>query len=168
MAKKRTRRVVKRTLLVVGEGEAEKAFLQHMKSLFGVGDPKVAIKSAGGKGPKNVITEAMSTKDASGYDSAAALLDTDLAWPNALVKKAQGKKIQLIGSSPCLEGLLLDVLGIKRPTPNTSVECKKKFHQILKGKETEKDSYVELFPKEVLNSCKINQIETLIKLIEGK
>ncbi|ELX4205568.1 RloB domain-containing protein [Vibrio vulnificus] len=162
------RRVVKRTLLLVGEGEAEKAFFQHLKSLYGVGDPKLTIKSAGGKGPKNVITEAISTKDANGYDSALALLDTDLVWPSALVKRALGKKIELLGSSPCFEGLLLDILKNPRPTPNTSSECKNKLHPLLDGKETDKNSYSLLFTKEVLDNCGIDIIQKLIKSIQGK
>ncbi|EIO4085915.1 TPA: RloB domain-containing protein [Vibrio parahaemolyticus] len=168
MSKKRTRRVVKRTLLIVGEGEAEKAFLLHLKSIYGVGDPKVSIKSAGGKGPKNVITEAITSKDANGYDLAAVFLDTDLTWPASMVKKAKGKKITLIGSSPCLEGLLLDVIGTQRPTPNSSKECKRKLHGLLKGKETARETYEELFTKDVLDKTNVEQIKTLIKLIQGK
>ena len=49
MAKKKLRKVV----LVVGEGQTEKAFLNHLKSIF-KGKSKVQVKSAGGKGPSTL------------------------------------------------------------------------------------------------------------------
>jgi hypothetical protein len=155
---------------MVGEGEAEKAFLQHLKSIYGTGDPKVTIKSAGGKGPQNIITEAISTKDCNGYDRSVALLETDLEWPASLVKRAQGKKIELLGSSPCLEGFLLDILGEGRPTPNTSSQCKTKFNGLLTGKSTDKNSYSELFTKEVLDKVieTSENLEKLVNYIQGK
>ncbi|MFA0412286.1 RloB domain-containing protein [Vibrio renipiscarius] len=170
MARNKTKRVLKKTLLIVGEGEAEKAFLQYLRSLYATGNPKVSIKSAGGKGPKNVITEAISTKDATGYDSAVTLLDTDLLWPRQLVKKAEGKKIVLIGSEPCFEGFLLDILNEARPTPNESCFCKKKMHGLLNGKETEKETYAALFPKDLLDQRKdkLEQLKILINLISGQ
>ncbi|MEZ9296859.1 RloB domain-containing protein [Vibrio cyclitrophicus] len=163
-------RVLKKTLLIVGEGEAEKAFIQYLRSIYATGNPKVSIKSAGGKGPKNVITEAISTKDATGYDYAVALLDTDLPWPRQLVRKAEGKKIILIGSDPCLEGFLLDILDEPRPTPNESSFCKKKLHGMLNGKETEKETYEPLFPKELLDKKQgeLKGLRTLIELISGQ
>lgn len=166
MAKK-IKRVVKRTLLIVGEGESEKAFLLHLRSLYSVGNPKVTVKSAGGKGPKNVIIEAISTKEATGYDSAIALLDTDLEWPIGLVKLAASKKVELFSSTPCFEGLLLDILKISRPTPNDSPTCKKKMQGLLNGPSTQRETYIEQFTRDVLDGCGNAVIAGIIEKIQG-
>lgn len=165
MAKKK--RVLKETLIFVGEGEAEKAFLLHLKSIYGTGNPRVTPKSAGGKGPNNVIGDAISTLAHSGCSKVAAMLDTDLDWPVGLVKKAKQKKIPLIGSEPCLEGLLLDILQVKKP--KTSKECKKVLHPMLDGRETCKDSYSKLFSKDVLDEARKNvvSLNQLIEAIQG-
>ncbi|MFA0000783.1 hypothetical protein AB4428_20970 [Vibrio lentus] len=166
MAKKK--RVLKESLIFVGEGEAEKAFLLHLKSIYGVGNPKVTPKSAGGKGPNNVIGDALGTLACSGCSKVAALLDTDLPWPVGLAKTAKQKKIPLIGSTPCLEGLLLDILGIKKPASSSA--CKKLLHPKLSGRETCKESYAEAFSEEVLNQArtKVVELDSIINIIQGK
>lgn len=167
MARKQ-KRSIKETLKIVGEGQAEAAFLNYLKSLYGVGNPKVTAKSAGGKGPSNVIGEAIGTLNSSGSDRVAVLLDKDMPWPKTKVKIAQQKKITLVGSSPCLEGLLLKILD--KPIPANSDECKKVLHPLLSGKETEKASYEKLFPKILLDARKdlVEELDTLIKLIKGQ
>lgn len=108
MAKRKVvRRSVTKTLLLVGEGHAEKAFLSHLKSLFSNGSFKVSIVTAGGKGPEHVMSHAISCKRCDGYDFVIVLLDTDIVWPKANIKKALSAGINLVGSEPCLEGLLL-------------------------------------------------------------
>jgi hypothetical protein len=96
------------------------------------------------------------------------LLDTDIDWPKTKVKEAKQKRITLIGSTPCLEGLLLKILGKKVPV--LSDECKKSLHPLLCGKETDKRSYEKLFTKEVLDTVRdeIEELDTLIKLISGQ
>ncbi|MEZ8197009.1 hypothetical protein [Vibrio cortegadensis] len=166
MAKKK--RPIKQTLVIVAEGQADAAFVNHVKSLYGVGNPKVTVKSAGGKGPSNVIGDALGTLKSSGCDRVASILDTDIPWPKTKVKEAAQKKIPLIGSEPCLEGLLLQILGKK--VPKLSNDCKKQMHPLLDGKETDKKSYAKLFTKEVLDSARTSVVELdlLINIITGQ
>lgn len=168
--KKKGLRSLKKTLVFVGEGEAEKAFLRHMKSLYGVGSIKLTIKSAGGKGPDNVINDAISTLENSKCDKVAVLLDTDLPWPGKLVKAARKLDIELIGSTPCLEGLLLTILGQPHPVPANNRTCKKSLHPQLAGKETLRESYQDLFSKSVLDdaSDRITELRRIINLISDK
>lgn len=168
--KKRPNRLLKKTLLLVGEGEAEKAFIQHLNSLYGTGKIKIKIKSAGGKGPNNVINDTINTQSYDGYDRAASLLDTDIPWPAALVKRAHQLKIELIGSEPCLEGFLLKILQQPLPSPLENNTCKKKLHPQLCGKETEKESYQVLFTKQLLDerAKTVKELKSLIDLISGK
>ena len=167
MAKKKTmRRSISKTLLLVGEGHAEKAFLSHLKSLFSNGAFKVSIVTAGGKGPEHVITHAISCKRCDGYDFVIVLLDTDLPWPKKHIQAALGAGINLIGSEPCLEGLLLDILG--REKADTNRGCKALLHPLLSGPCTERDSYVELFTTEMLNKSAIEKIQFIIKALRGE
>ena len=164
----RKTRKSKLTLIFVGEGEADKAFLSHLRSIYGTGNLRVSPKSAGGKGPENVIRDTISSLENSGYSYAAALLDTDLKWPRNLVQEAKNKNIPLFGSSPCIEGFLLDILQKKKP--RSSKECKKVLHPMLKGRETCSQSYKELFNETTLEAARknIQQLDSIIRLIQGE
>lgn len=167
MAKKKTmRRSINKTLLLVGEGHAEKAFLSHLKSLFSNGTFKVSVVTAGGKGPEHVITHAISCKRCDGYDYVIVLLDTDLAWPKKYIQNALNSGINLVGSEPCLEGLLLDILGLVKVNSNKG--CKELLHPLLSGPCTERDSYTNAFPREILNNSKIEKIKFIIEALQGK
>ncbi|MAA72665.1 MAG: hypothetical protein CMI29_06965 [Opitutae bacterium] len=166
MGKKK--RPLKETLIIVGEGQAEVAFINHVKSLYGVGNPKVKAKSAGGKGPSNVIGDAIGTLNCSGCDRVVSLLDTDIEWPKVKVKEAKKREIILIGSDPCLEGLLLRIL--EKRVPPQSIDCKREMHPLLDGRETDKKSYAQLFSRVTLDSVrdKIEELDLLIKIISGE
>ncbi|EMP5259695.1 RloB domain-containing protein [Klebsiella pneumoniae] len=167
MAKRKVvRRSVTKTLLLVGEGHAEKAFLSHLKSLFSNGSFKVSIVTAGGKGPEHVMSHAISCKRCDGYDFVIVLLDTDIVWPKENIRKATSAGINLIGSDPCLEGLLLDVLGRKKGTTNQS--CKDLLHPLLNGPCTERDSYATLFTADVLDSTDCKKLKLIIDMLRGK
>ncbi|POE11000.1 hypothetical protein BV921_08150 [Pectobacterium odoriferum] len=164
--KKIVRRSVRKTLLLVGEGYAEKAFLSHLKSLFSNGTFKVSTVTAGGKGPEHVITHAISCKKCDGYDFVIVLLDTDLPWPKSHIRSALSAGINLIGSEPCLEGLLLDILGLRKVNSNKG--CKDLLHPLLSGVCTERDSYAELFTLETLNKSENEKIQFIIEALRGK
>lgn len=167
MAKKKAvRRSINKTLLLVGEGYAEKAFLSHLKSLFSNGKFKVTVITAGGKGPEHIITHAISCKNCDGYDFVIVLLDTDLCWPKVHKERAISAGINLVGSQPCLEGLLLDVIG--KPKANTNSGCKKRLHPLLSGPCTERDSYAELFNFDTLEKTTNKQIQFIIEALKGK
>lgn len=167
--KQRTRqKKVKIVQIIVGEGSAEKAFLLHLKSIYADGSKTIKIKSAGGKGPNNVINDAIGEyKASSGAVLVAAFLDTDLKWPVTAVKEAKAKGIELIGSEPCLEGLLLTILGKKHPIPPTNANLKKAVHPLLDNKPTDKASYQKGFGQVVLDKAKprVKELETLINLM---
>jgi hypothetical protein len=57
MAKKKIRNQQQTTLIIVGEGEHEQAFLQHMKSIYNnrLSGKKVTLDFAGGGSPHDVI-----------------------------------------------------------------------------------------------------------------
>jgi hypothetical protein len=91
-----------RTLLIVGEGYHEEAFLNHVKQLYaprGCG-LSVSIKNARGKGAKHVVDWAIRQAANTAYDSVAAMLDTDQDWSPAVEKQARAKKDSGSGVSP--------------------------------------------------------------------
>ncbi|MBS0485136.1 MAG: RloB domain-containing protein [Proteobacteria bacterium] len=162
-------RQVRRTLLIVGEGDSEEAFLKHLRNLYcssGAG-VTVTVRNAHGKGPDNVITHTVRQTRIASYDRRVALLDTDIPWTEELEKKAQNAKIYMVGSKPCFEGLLLSILGMS--VPSQSGECKKVIAQTLGFDLTERQSYINQFSKTILDSArvKIPELNQLINFFEG-
>lgn len=160
----------RKTLLAVGEGKADTAFLSHLRGLYcsdgnGV---KVTIRNANGKGPGNVISTAIGALRIQSYDKKLCLLDTDIAWKNQNKNDAKRKKIELIGSTPCLEGLLLQILGISVPVK--SDDCKRQLRAITGKYMFEAEDYAADFPYAHLQSVRtsITDLDKLLRLFEGR
>lgn len=108
---------VRQTLLVVGEGDSEEAFLKYLRELYccdGKG-VSVTVRNAHGKGPDHVIDHTIRQSRMYSYNVCAAFLDTDISWTAQLEKRAHQNKIAMVGSIPCFEGLLLAILGERVP-----------------------------------------------------
>ncbi|MCL4315541.1 MAG: RloB domain-containing protein [Gammaproteobacteria bacterium] len=171
MAKRKTTRtrVVLKTVLLVGEGHSEKAFLEHLKSLYisrGCG-VHVTIRNAYGKGPEHVIEKVTRYARNADFKLKAALLDEDIPWSPQIIQYAKRNRVSLIGSSPCLEGFLLKILN--QPVPDVCKTCKDKLHPQLPGKPTLSSSYAGLFSKASLETRRsvIEDLENLIKILTG-
>ncbi|MES9905700.1 MAG: hypothetical protein ABW168_23895 [Sedimenticola sp.] len=166
MAKKK--RIILKTILIVAEGFCDKAFVDYLKSLYikrscGV---TVKVKNAMGKGSIHVVRHTIRIRE--GFDVKAAFYDTDVPLPDGHRKTANGKGIRLIESNPCLEGLLLDILG--KYVPHCCAECKESFIPELAGKDpTEPDSY-SIFTKDILEAKRgqVPELEQLLTLLEGE
>lgn len=152
------------TLLVVGEGLAEKAFLNHMKSLYDHRNSgqTITIHAADGGSPGSIIKDTQRKYKHSHYDRSYILLDEDIEITNQDRKTAKRLKIELIISSPlCLEGMLLDVLNQPIPGNANATTCKNLLHPQLSGKYTDRHSYAELLPREILDETTKEQIVKL-------
>ncbi len=161
----RTRRSVSHTVLLVGEGTTEQAFLKHIKYLYisrgcGVG---VTIRNARGKGPDHVVDYAIRQCRNAAYDRVAVLLDTDLQMSAAVRRRARTKKVQIIGSTPCIEGLLLMILG--EHVPVTSTECKQRYGGALPERLTFPGDYMGSFPKDLLDGRR-DDVPELAQLLD--
>lgn len=102
-------RQVARTVLLVGEGDAEEFFLRHLCSLYvqrGSG-VKVTVKNARGKGAAHVVDYAIRQSRNAEYDVKAALLDTDTDWNDRTRAAARKGRIHVVACQPCLEAVLL-------------------------------------------------------------
>ncbi|HHJ20835.1 MAG TPA: RloB domain-containing protein [Gammaproteobacteria bacterium] len=161
------RRVARHTVLLVGEGTTECAFLKHIKALYisrGCG-VSAAIRNAHGKGPDHVVDYAIRQCRNAAYDRVVVLLDTDLAMSAAVRKRARSRKIQVIGSTPCVEGLLLSILGER--VPGNSAACKAQCGRALPARLTAPEDYQTHFPKDVLDGRRadVSELDELLKCL---
>ena len=144
-------RAARHTILLVGEGVTDSAFLKHLKSLYisrGSGI-SAKIRNAHGKGPDHVVDYAIRHRQNAAYDRVVALLDADLEMSTAACRRARSKKIQIIKTEPCLEGLLLKILG--KYVPAKSAECKARVSDALPAPLTTPKDYQANFPKDLLD-----------------
>ncbi len=159
------RRAALHTVLLVGEGKTDCAFLKYIKSLYigrGCG-VSVKVRNAHGKGPDYMVGYTIGQCNAD-YDRIAVLLDTDLQMSTATRKRAKRRKIQVIGSTPCIEGLLLKILG--KHVPETSAECKGQRGVTLPAQLTRPENYQEHFPRDLLDDRRgqVPELDELLKL----
>ena len=159
MAKGRKLRQQRTTLLVVGEGATEAAFLSYLRRLYCSGNkgPKVTVRNAHGKGPEHVLDFARRAQRGVAFDYVVAFLDTDIPWTDALKKQAKQSKIELIGNTPCIEGLFLKMLG--KPVPTLSAHCKKQLSVTLSYGLLAADEYEQWCSTELLTDCALTDKE---------
>lgn len=122
-------RFVRRTVLVVCEGKRDRAFIEFLRSLYTSGDPrspKVDVRESRGKGANQVISTLVGILPTKQYDVGVAFTDADLPPSSArkreLFKRRRGFYPHLVQVQPCLEGLVLHILG-KNVFVNSS-DCK--------------------------------------------
>lgn len=155
-----------RTLLIVGEGRHEEAFLNHLKQLYvprGCG-LSVTIKNARGKGALHVIKWTAGQIANAEYDAVAALLDTDVDWNAKTEKLARTKKIQVLKSEPCFEAMMLRLIG-KTPIGEAHA-LKKQFAPHVSNDATQKGHYALNFGHACLQTGRGKEptIDALLKL----
>ncbi len=139
-----------RTLLIVGEGRHEEAFLNHLKKLYvprGCG-LSVTVKNARGKGALHVVNWTARQIANADFDVVAVLLDTDVDWNAKTEKLARTKKIQVIKSEPCFEAMMLRLVG-KSAIGDAQV-LKKQFAPLVNNDATQRDHYALHFGSESL------------------
>lgn len=157
-------RAQRKTLLVIGEGDTEVAFLKYLRSLYcskGQGT-EVTIVNAHGKSPESIVNTAIRHAGSAAFDKKVCLLDTDIAWPPAVCTKAKKYKVTMLGASPCIEGLFLDILGI--PIPRIIDQCKPKIASMFNFSLTDVGNYPRVFDRHKLDEAR-QRIRTLNDLL---
>lgn len=163
----RKRKVQLATLLVVGEGAHDKAFLNHMRDLVDGRETgqKIKVQSADGGSPRDIIKVATRSKHAA-YDRRVVFMDSDVPVTVQDKKFSETHNVKLILCEPwCLEGMLLEILGENVPTG--CILCKRKLHAKLSDVPIKKESYKELFTKPLLMACSKEQITQMIRIIKN-
>ena len=167
MTKKRRVITQRKTLLIVGEGITEVAFLTYLRQLYCTAKqgPKVTVKNAYGKGPEHVVHTAIgyqTNRRVADFDQIAAVLDTDIPWTEKLVAEAKRHHILLIGNSPCIEGTFLAMLGQKIPA--TSAACKAQLQKRINSSLFTAEDYTTWCTRELLEQSAQHHSE-LAKLL---
>lgn len=155
-----------RTLLIVGEGRDEEAFLNYLKQLYvtrGCG-LSVTIKNARGKGALHVIKWTAGQIANAEYDTAAAMLDTDTDWDAKTEKLAKARKIQVLKSEPCFEAMMLRLIG--KPAIGEAHALKRQFAPFVNNDATLRDHYALHFGFACLQEGRGKEatIDALLKL----
>lgn len=139
----------------------------HLRALYTSGrenPPKVTPKKAGGKGSNNVIATLIGQAAWGQYDRLVACLDMDLP-PNAEKRReAIRKKVVCIELYPCLEGFLLDILGIQ--VPEDSAGCKHRLRQVDQRDPYDPGFFADNFPRNVLDTrrAKVPALDALLRV----
>ncbi len=160
-------RQVARTVLLVGEGDAEVQFIQHIKGLYvqrGSG-VVVTVKNARGKGAGHVVDFAFRQSRNAAYDVKAALLDTDTDWNDKTRAVARKAKVHVVPCQPCLEAVLLQVQG-ESIAGRTTVQLKRDF-LAWSGAAASDVSVLRYFSREVLEVARsrVSVIDELCRLM---
>lgn len=162
-----TRRRTARTVLLVGEGDAEVAFMQHLKGLYvqrGSG-VAVTIKNARGKGAAHVVDFARRQSINAAYDVVAALLDTDTDWNDRTRSVARKALVHVMPCDPCLEAVLL-AIHLAPVEGRTTPQLKQSFATRF-GAAASEGSVQRHFPRDVIESAlgRVDVLRCLVHLI---
>ncbi|MBE0462298.1 MAG: hypothetical protein ACTIDY_02525 [Halomonadaceae bacterium] len=143
------------TLLVVGEGPDDQAFIKHMYGQLRASQairPKIEKQSGGS--PGNIIDNAARKYAHQDFDQRFIVLDSDVAISQQERDKARKQGFRLILWSPtCLEGALLEVLGERVNDHETAQQLKARLHPQLAAHHTEPGAYAVLFSRPVLQAA---------------
>tara|TARA_B100001105_G_scaffold143007_1_gene114642 strand:- start:2092 stop:2592 length:501 start_codon:yes stop_codon:yes gene_type:complete len=143
---------IKRSIIAIGEGEAEAVFLDHVKALYvprGCGT-SLRIKTALGKGGKGVLDYAERQCAGLAHDVRILLLDTDVDWHDQQRRRARQLGFLVVESTPCLEAWLLAIHRDERP--RSSAQHKRAFEARFHQAAHSPSVYVQHFAKPVLEA----------------
>jgi hypothetical protein len=161
-------------MLIYCEGQAEAVFLKYLRSLysFNVG-VNIIIKKGKGGTAHGIINGAINYMG--DFDLRVAVIDNDKSKKemDEARKKAKDRSIKLIENTPCLESLLLVILGDgNNMAIKSSARCKSEFEKryIERQQRGELLVYKKVFPKSLLNRARktVVELDKIISLMEGK
>lgn len=161
----------RKTVLIVGEGGEDRAFLKHICCLFDERNSgiKNTIRNAAGGSPWSVVNH--TRKIRADYNLKVAVIDGD--QPESDLERARqlarAEHIQIIEVEQCMECMLLKILNpdVSYQQYNTQ-DCKDYFerHYINSRARRDHRAYAEFFSKGVLEDAR-NRIPELGEIIDA-
>lgn len=141
-----TIRKVKWTILAVGEGDAEVAFLEHLKEAYfdRACGATMKIHQAYGKGAGNVVQHAIHYAAGRDYSRRVAVFDTDQDYTPEVIELARLHRLVTVPSAPCLEALMLRLSGDTRE--RSSEQHKREFERRFGGRVQDRNLLARYFP----------------------
>ena len=170
-------RNTKVTILIVGEGPTEKAFLQYLKELYILRIDDFAVKVEGGTGgsPSSIVQKAIRLRGSRGYDKCYVLIDADKPLETDFKLADRMKKrprVEVLKATPCIEGLFLAILKHSNFSQGgfSSDYCKKEFEStyIASDRKTDKRSYIDKFSKTLLDErrAKVPELNLILNAMQ--
>lgn len=128
----------------------------------------VKVTNARGKGASHVVEWTIRQMANIQYDSVAVLLDTDTGWTPTVEKRARQKKITVVESTPCIEALLLRMLG-QNSTGDSRI-LKKRFAPYVNNAATDPTQYARHFGGPIFQASRKTEpaIDTLLTLLSQR
>lgn len=165
----KARHFVRQTVLLVGEGYAEVAFIEHLKALYvprGCGIA-LTVKNARGKGALHVVEVAIRQSRNAAFDVRAVLLDTDTDWNEKTQAMARKAKVQVVPCRPCLEAMLLALHG-ETAQSKSSAQHKLAFATRFGAQAHDASVYAKHFSCELLEKARLGspELEQLLALLK--
>lgn len=165
------------TILIVGEGPTEKAFLQYLKELYILRDDNLSVKVESGTGgsPATIVQKAIRLRASRGYDKCYVLMDADVPLETDFKLADRMKKrprIEVLNATPCIEGLFLAILNQSSfsQASATTDYCKREFETkyMASDRKTDKRSYIDKFPKTLLDERRTNvpELDFILKAMQ--
>lgn len=162
-----TVRAVRETVLIVGGGYAEEAFLKHLKSLYTskAAGRSLTVGNARGGRAVDVVAEAGRIGRRLPHKILVALFDAALDSKGSATKVAQKNKIVAVSCDPCLEAVLLRLHGDL--TERDTAGHKGAFAHRFGSPAHDPAVYALHFPQELLNSTRAScqQLDELLRLL---
>jgi hypothetical protein len=158
-----------RTLLIVGEGDAEVEFLRHLGRLYfqrGSG-LRLFIKNAYGKGGRHVLERADRARQNIHYDHVAIMIDTDSDWSDRERAAAKRLHIQPLESVPCIEAVLLRIAG--EPASGSSQTLKRQFRAAFGSDAHDEKIYPRHFSFDVIETARSKEqlVDAILELLRN-
>lgn len=150
------KRLRKRTFLVIAEGLRDTNFLKHLKLLYEhTNKANTIIRNGRGGTADGLVQEAINTLGS--FDNRATIVDDDKGEceMEKASNLAKNNNIKLIKNSPCIEAVLLAILGKeKNKIPAKTGRCKTMYaKEFLNSKRTEDNKdLLRMFPKKNLSA----------------
>ncbi|MGP9676874.1 MULTISPECIES: hypothetical protein [unclassified Halomonas] len=173
MARKRplrqqNRQSSKTTLLIVGEGADDQAFIKNMHQMCRTdhSDIRPKIEKQSGGSPGNIIDNVTRKYSHQAFDQRFIVLDADVPLSQQERDRARKHGYQIILWAPvCLEGALLEVLGERVDENEVATSLKRRLHPLLDGPHTDSKAYRCLFSRAVLEQATNESVVSVKKVI---
>lgn len=169
ISRNRNRQASKTTLLIVGEGADDQAFIKHMNQQFRADNPdiKPRIEKQSGGSPGNIITNAVRKYEHLQFDQRFFVVDSDIPLTQQEYDKARAHGYRVILWAPvCLEGALLEVLGERVGGHDAAMSLKRRLHPLLDGSHTDSTAYKHRFPRAVLEKAVNESVVTVRQVLQ--
>ena len=154
-------------VLLFGEGDRERDFLSHIKTLYHQRNSgfKVKIKYGKGKTPIDVVRKALNVRG--DFSIRVVVCDNDKGevLKNEAQTQADKQSVIVLWSTPCLEATLLSILKNGKSFEHQACDwCKDRVQKVKKDIKSDADFFQQHFSKLVLEKQR-KKIDILEKII---